>query len=129
MFLHKTWQTWMFTVMDIKVRVIGKSWGAWGCYALRCPCLYLGIEFYLFVSHGCMNDRGSTWILCFSYLHFLIFILYQNCTVLATKYPFFNTKQPVIILRASLFVVTPAYVASWKNGCQNFFYVYRSRKH
>ena len=23
-------------------------------------CLYLGIEFYLFVSHGGMNDRGST---------------------------------------------------------------------
>ena len=21
---------------------------------------HLGIEFYLFVSHGCMNDRGST---------------------------------------------------------------------
>ena len=46
----------------------------------------------------------------------------QNCTVLATKYPFFNTKHPVIILRGSLFVVTPAHVASWKNGCQNFSY-------
>ena len=43
-------------------------------------------------------------------------LLYQNCTVLATKYPIFNTKHPVIILRASLFVVTPAHV-------------YRSRKH
>ena len=42
----------------------------------------------------------------------LIFILYQNCTVLATKYPFFDTKHPVIILRASLFVVTPSHVAS-----------------
>ena len=59
----------------------------------------------------------------------LIFIIYQNCTVLATKYPFFNTKHPVIILRASLFVVTPSHVASWQNGCQNFSYVYRSRKH
>ena len=43
------------------------------------------------------------------------FILYQNCTVWATKYPFFNTKHPVIILRASLFVVTPSHVASSKN--------------
>ena len=51
---------------------------------------------------------------------FLIFILYQKCTVLATKYPFFNTKHPVIILRGSLFVVTPAHVASWKNGCLMF---------
>ena len=72
-----------------------------------------------------------TWILCLSYLHeklnpYIIFILYQNCTVLATKYPFFNTKHPVIILWGSLFVVTPAHVASWKNGCQNFSYVYRS---
>ena len=24
------------------------------------PISYLGIEFYLFVSHGGMNDRGST---------------------------------------------------------------------
>ena len=59
----------------------------------------------------------------------LILILYQNCTVLATKYPFFNTKHPVIILRASLFVVTPSHVASWKIECQNLSYVYRSRKH
>ena len=42
---------------------------------------------------------------------------------------FFNTKHPVIILRASLFVVTPSPVASWKIECQNFSYVYRSRKH
>ena len=41
----------------------------------------------------------------------------------------FNTKHPVIILRASLFVVTPSHVASWKIECQNFSYVYRSRKH
>ena len=70
-----------------------------------------------------------TWILCLSYLHILLFILYQNCNVLATKNLFFNAKQPVIILRVSLFVVTPADVTSWKNGCQNFSYVYRSRKH
>ena len=48
---------------------------------------------------------------------------------LATKYPFFNTKHLVIILGASLFVVTPSHVASSKNGCQYFSYVYRSRKH
>ena len=80
--------------------------------------------------------RGSS---VASYLHekqtsriqslYYIFILYQNCTVLATKYPFFNSKHPVIILRASLFVVTPSHVASWKIKCQHFSYVYRSRKH
>ena len=41
----------------------------------------------------------------------------------------FNTKHPVIILRASLFVVTPSHVTSWKIECQIFSYVYRSRKH
>ena len=41
----------------------------------------------------------------------------------------FNTKHPVIILRASLFVVTPSHVASTTTECQNFSYVYRSRKH
>ena len=41
------------------------------CKKYKVPCLavnvhvtisfvYLGIEFYLFVSHGGMNDRGST---------------------------------------------------------------------
>ena len=48
---------------------------------------------------------------------------------LATKYPFFNTKHPVIILRASVFAVTPSHVASSKIECQNFSYVYRSREH
>ena len=41
----------------------------------------------------------------------------------------FNTKHPVIILRVSLFAVTPSNVASSKIECQNFSYVYRSRKH
>ena len=72
---------------------------------------YLGIEFYWFVSHGGMNDRGSTckfrnarsafWNLHVDSLSFitpwetnnLIFILYQNCPVLAIKYPFLNTQQ------------------------------------
>ena len=72
-----------------------------------------------------------TWILCRfippwetnKYNSILIFILYQNCTVfmvLPTKYPFFNTKHPFIILRASLFVVTPSHVASLKIECQFF---------
>ena len=42
---------------------------------------------------------------------------------------FFNTKHPVIILWASLFVVTPSHVASSKIGCQFISYVYRSRKY
>ena len=56
-------------------------------------------------------------------------------TILSKLYRFgyeisvFNTKHPVIILRASLFVVTPSHVASSKIECQNFSYVYRSRKH
>ena len=29
-------------------------------YVLKNQVIYLGIEFYLFVSHGGMNDRGST---------------------------------------------------------------------
>ena len=40
--------------------------------------------------------------------------------VLATKYPFFNTKHPVIIQRASLLVVTPSHVASWKLNVKIF---------
>ena len=45
-----------------------------------------------------------TWILCLSYLHEKQTNRIQSlylCTALATKYPFFNTKHPVIILRAS----------------------------
>ena len=42
-----------------------------------------------------------TWILCLSYLHekqtsriqSFMSILYQNCPVLAMKYPFLNTQQ------------------------------------
>ena len=37
------------------------------CLSFYVPCTssrdretYLGVEFYLFVSHGCMNDREST---------------------------------------------------------------------
>ena len=81
--------------------------------------------------------ENYTWILCLSYLHekqtsriqslYLYFI--KIVPFWLRNIRFFNTKHPVIILRGSLFVVTPAHVASWKNGCQNFSYVYRSRKH
>ena len=91
----------------------------WYTYLYQFICLrvsgrvvYLELEFYLCVSHGGMTYRGST---CkFRNAR------NQNCTDLATKYPLFNTKHPVIILQGSLFVVTPAHVASWKNGCQIF---------
>ena len=36
------------------------------------------------------------------------------------KLSFFNTKHPVIILQASLFVITPSHVASWKIEYQIF---------
>ena len=114
---------------------------------------HLGIEFYLFVSHGGMkrqrvrkfrNARSA-----FRNLHVDHLSLHTpmrnkqvefnpyiyTLTTLSKlyrfghEYPFFNTKHPVIILRASLFVVTPSHVASWKIECQNFSYVHRSRKH
>ena len=115
--------------------------------------LYLVIEFYLFVSHGGMNDRGSTCKFrnarsAFRTLHVdpLSFIHPRETNKYIEFNPyiytlsqlyrfgfeisvFFNTKHPVIFLRGSVFVVTAAHVASWKNGCQNFSYVYRSRKH
>ena len=79
-----------------------------------------------------------TWILCLSYLHekqtsriqslYLYFIKIVPFWLRKVRV-FFNTKHPVIILRGSLFVVTPAHAASWKIECQNFSYVYRSRKH
>ena len=40
-----------------------------------------------------------TWMLCLSYLHekqTSRIILYQNCPVLAMKYPFLNTQQGAI---------------------------------
>ena len=69
-----------------------------------------------------------TWILCLSYLHekqtSRIKSLYLYCIKIVPFWlqniRFFNTKHPVIILRGSLFVITGAHVASWKNGCQNF---------
>ena len=82
---------------------------------LWCGKIQLGIKFYLFVSHGGMNDRGSTCKFrnarsAFRNLHvdplsfippwetnkqnsILILILYQNCPALAMKYPFLNTQQ------------------------------------
>ena len=112
--------------------------------------LYLGIEFYLFVSHSGMKDRGSTckfrnaWS-SFRNLHMdhlsfitlwetnkknsiLISILYQNCLVWVMKYPFFIAQQVVFRTAA---VTDGSYVTatvSLKNGCQIFSYVHSSRK-
>ena len=61
------------------------------CVIFLVLTIFLGIEFYLFVSHGGMNDRVST--CTFRNARILIFILYQNCPVLAMKYPFLNTQQ------------------------------------
>ena len=69
--------------------------------------VHLGIEFYLFVSHGGMNYRGST------------------CKFRNSRSAFRNLHVDPL----SLFVVTPSHVASWKIECQIFSYVYRSRKH
>ena len=70
---------------------------------VRRTVLHLGIEFYLFVFHSGMKDRGS---MCkfrnarntFRNLHvdplsFTPYIYTLNCPVLAMKYPFSNTQQ------------------------------------
>ena len=104
----------------------------------------------MFVSHGGMNDRGSTCkfrnarsAFFSSVFHtsmrnkqvefnpYIYSILDQNCPVLAMKYPFLNTLHNRAVFRmatgaAGSYVM---YVSSWKNGCQNFSYVHRSRKH
>ena len=64
----------------------------------------------------------NTWILCLSYLYekqtsriqslYLYFI--KIVPFWLQNIRFFNTKHLVIILRASLFVVTSSHVASWK---------------
>ena len=112
----------------------------------------LGIELYLFVSHGGMNDRGSTCNFrnaqsAFRNLHvdplsfippwetnklnsILIFILYQNCPVLAMKYPFLNTQQGGIQnSRRSSRLIRHAcrFMEKWMS--KFYLYVYRSRKH
>ena len=112
---------------------------------------YLGIEFYLFVCHGGMNDSRS---MCkfhnarsaFRNFHvdplsfippwetnkknsIFIFILYQNCPVLAMQYLFIIHNRAVFrtaIWTAGSYVTG---TVSWKNGCQNFSYVHSSRKH
>ena len=94
--------------------------------------LQLGIE--IFASRITKFTRGSS---VASYLHekqtSRIQSLYLYFNYFIKIVPFWlrniRTKHPVIILRASLFVVTPSQVASWKIECQNFSYVYRSRKH
>ena len=105
----------------------------------------------LVVSHSGMKDRGST---CkfrnarsvFRNLHvdplsfitlymrnkkilISILVLYQNCPVLAMKYPFSNAQHGGIqnsrLNRRSYVRAT----VSLKNGCQNFSYVHSSRIH
>ena len=113
--------------------------------------IYIGIEFYLFVSHRGMNDRGSTckfrnawsafrnlqWILCPSYLHekqtsriqslylyfinIVLFWLWNICFLLHNR-AVFRTAAGAAYSYITL-------VACLKNGCQNFSYVYWSRKH
>ena len=65
-----------------------------------------------------------TWILCLSYLHEKQTSRIQSLSKLyrfgyEISGVFFNTKHPVIILRASLFVVTPSHVASWNQRCHS----------
>ena len=61
------------------------------------------------------------------YLYFNYFIKIVPFWLRNIRFLIQNT--PVIILRVSLFAVTPSHVASTKIECQNFSYVYRSRKH
>ena len=60
---------------------------------------------------------------------FLGQLLYQNCPVLAKKYPFLIRIRAVFRTAAGTAISYVTYAASWKNGCQNFSYVHRSRKH
>ena len=72
-----------------------------------------------------------TWILCRfitfmrnKQVEFNPYILYFNYFIKIVPFGYeisvFNTKHPVIILRVSLFAVTPSHVASTKIEYQNF---------
>ena len=107
--------------------------------------LHLGIEFYLFVSHGGMNDRGPTCKFrnarsAFRNLNVdpvfhtsmrskqVEFNLYiytlSKLSRFGQEISVFNTHQA-----AGTAISYVTYPASWKNGCQNFSYVHRSRIH
>ena len=89
-----------------------------------------------FVMHEALFEI-YTWILCrfiplwetLSRIQSLYLYFIKIVPFWLRNIRFFNTKHLVIILRASLFVITPSHVASWKIECQIFSYVYRSRKH
>ena len=69
-----------------------------------------------------------TWILCLSYLHekqsrmnsILIFILYQNCPVLAMKCPFLIHNRAVFRTAAGLASSYVMITASWKMDVKIF---------
>ena len=84
--------------------------------------IQLGIEFYLFVSHGSMKLHTSmrNKQVEFNPYTYTLSKLYR----FGYEISVFNTKHPVIILRASLFVDTPSHVASLKIECVNFFLIF-----
>ena len=120
-------------------------------FKTRSNCyLDLGIEFFLFVSHGGMNDRGSTCKFrnarsAFRNLHVdpLSFIPPWETSRIQSLYLYFIKIVPFCLWNIRFLIHNRAvfrtaagtarsYVTgtpSWKNGCQNFSYVHRSRKH
>ena len=58
-----------------------------------------------------------------------MFILYQNCPVLAKKYPFLIRIRAVFRTASGTVISYVTYAASWKKWMSKFFYVHRSRKH
>ena len=106
--------------------------------------LQLGIEFYLFVSHGGMNDRGSMCKFCtkrfskFTRGSSVFHTSMRNKQVEFNPYIYTLSKLSRFDQEISVFNMQNSrrtassyltYEASWKNGCQNFSYVHRSRKH
>ena len=126
---------------------------SWCVCAILHMIYYLGTELFLFVSHRVMKDKGSTCKFCnarstFRNLHvdplsfitqwetkkykcnsILIFILRQNCPVLAMKYPFLIHNRAVFKTAAKVAGSYITVTVSQKNRCQNFSYVHSSRKH
>ena len=83
-----------------------------------------------------MNDRGS---MCkfrnaqsaFRNLHVdtVFHTSMRNKQVEFNPYIYTFSKLFPFGYEMSVFKYTTTYVSSWKNGCQNFSYVHRSRKH
>ena len=78
-----------------------------------------------------------TWILCLSYLHKKQTSIIQSLYLYFIKIvPFWLWNIRFLIHNRAVFRTAAwaagsyvTYVSSWKNGCQNFSYVHRSRKH